>query len=136
MKGREIGLVAQFLIQHSNKVGVDLDSPSQFQLLKTYFNTRYMFPDKEIEIYRSANGEGYHIIVYGVKSTLKVREMLGDCSDRMRYSEKRSGIIETGDEVVDDVMFDTKMYHRCRITKMRHRERISEWNLTRAGFWE
>jgi len=131
-----IGLVARYLIDNSNKIGIDLDSPSQLQLLKTYFNAKHMFPDKKIEIYRSANGEGYHIIIHGVKSTLKVREMLGDCKDRMMYSEKRSGVIETGDEIVDDVMFSTKMYHRGRITKMRHRERISEWNLTRAGFWE
>lgn len=133
-----IGLVAEYLISNGNKLGVDLDDVTEFQLLKAFFNAKYLFPDKVVRVFRSSNGKGYHVIVYGVKSTLKVREMLCDCEQRREYSEFRSGLrgMVTGDEVVDDVMFGYKFIHtKSGELIERKRDEISEWNLMRRRQW-
>ena len=108
------GKVSDFLIRNSDKLGIDLDDPSELRFLMSYFNTCYMFPDKEIKVYISSGGSGYHIEVIGVRSRLSVRRTLGDCHDRMMYSETRSKNKDNqeefayGDPFVDDVLFAMK----------------------------
>ncbi len=141
--------VSSFLSEHSNKVGVDLDSPSEFRLLMAYFNARYMFPDKKIRLYTSSGGEGYHIEVYGIKSNLTVRRILGDCDDRIMYSEIRSknrDNVESfifGDPQADDVLFTIKSKISMRrvngmmkqIIRRQNRIEIDEGNLLARRFW-
>lgn len=137
--------VAAFLIDNDNKTGIDLDGVSDFEFLKTYFNAAYMFPDKEIKVYRSSGGHGYHIEIMGVKSLLSVRRTLGDCKDRMMYSILRSRSVygyddlAIGDPIVDDVMFSCKTkivdngklrrVYRQQRTEIDHKTAISQ------GFW-
>ncbi len=140
------GQVAQFLIDNSNKLGIDLDSVSRLRLLISYFNARYMFPDKKIRVFRSSGGNGYHIEVFGVKSTLRVRRTLGDCQDRMMYSEFRSKNKDNqeefviGDPVVDDVLFTVKTmkYVNRRgenVVKRQMRKQIDERSIIAQDFW-
>lgn len=106
--------VRSFLINNSNRLGIDLDDASEFEFLKSLYNARYMFPNAEIKVYRSSGGHGYHIEVIGVKSTLTARRTLGDCVGRMEFSEKRSITADTAEEfvignpVVDDILFAVK----------------------------
>lgn len=137
------GYVTEYLLMNSNKLGVDIDDlgtkDNGLRVLIAYFNAKHFFPDKEVQIYESAGGHGFHVVVIGVPSMLKVREMLGDCEQRREYSEMRSELkgMVTGDEVVDDVLFEfkCKLKHdnngRLEIEKTKKRKEISEWNLVR-----
>ena len=77
----------------------------------SYFNDKDMFPGKESKGFRSSSCDGYHIEIIGVRSVLSVRRTLGDCHDRMMYSELRSKNennqeeFDYGDLRVDDVLF-------------------------------
>jgi len=68
------------------RITVDLDCPSQFQLLKTYFNMRQM---GIVEIAESSGGKGYHLIVSGLPlpftKTLDIRLWLGDDAQRVKF---------------------------------------------------
>lgn len=141
--------ISTYLAQHSNKVGVDLDSPSEFELLKSYFNAKYAFPGKKIRLYVSSGGDGIHIEVYGVKSNLTIRRCLGDCVDRMSYSELRSknkDNVESfvyGDPDADDVLFTIKSKISMRridgkmkqVVKRQNRIEIDEKSLICRRFW-
>lgn len=106
--------VRSFLINNSNRLGIDLDDASEFKFLKTYYNAINMFPEADIQVYKSSGGQGYHIEIIGVKSTLTARRILGDCAGRMEFSEKRSKTKENADEfvignpAVDDILFAVK----------------------------
>ena len=79
------------------KLGVDLDRPSQFELLKTYFNARFITGNvKNVKVFRT--GKGYHIKI-DVPTNVFHRAGLGDDRDRLYLSELRGG---------DDVLFDYK----------------------------
>jgi hypothetical protein len=70
------------------RLTVDLDNPSELQLLKTYFNCkRYGI----VEVCISSGGKGYHMIVSGLKLTLKqvieLRRTLGDDENRIFFDE-------------------------------------------------
>ena len=73
------------------RVTVDLDSPSQLKLLKVYYNLR-RFGD--VEIRRSAGGQGYHLLVYNLSITyddsLKIRAMLGECETRLKFDSEKN----------------------------------------------
>lgn len=139
------GLVAKYLIENDCKTGIDLDGVSELEFLKTYFNAKYMFPDKEIRVYQSSGGHGYHIEIFGVKSRLSTRRMLGDCEGRIRYSILRSSSIcgydeiSAGDPVVDDVMFSCKTkvvdHRNLRRTYRQQRVRLDERSIISQGFW-
>ncbi len=141
------GKVSHFLVKNSNKLGIDLDSPTRLQLLRSYFNAKYMFPDKEIKVFRSSGGDGYHIEIWGVKSTLSIRRTLGDCIDRMMYSEIRSMTKDNKEEFVfdnpyvDDVMFaiKTRKVKRYKtgevIVKRQMRIEIDQRSLIAQDFW-
>ena len=142
-----IGKVADFLINNTDKLGIDLDEPSELKFLMSYFNARYMFPDNEIKVFRSSSGTGYHIEILGVRSVLSIRRTLGDCHDRMMYSELRSKNKDnqeefvTGDPFVDDVLFAIKtlkvrnwktgaerVYRRARVP-------VDDKSVVCQGFW-
>lgn len=141
--------ISSYLAQNSNKVGIDLDSVSEFKLLKSYFNAKNMFPGKKIRLYISSGGEGYHIEIYGVKSNLTIRRCLGDCADRMSYSELRSknkDNVESfvyGEPQADDVLFAIKSKLSMRrmngkikdVIKRQNRIEIDEGNLLAKRFW-
>jgi len=142
-----MGKVAEFLINETDKLGIDLDEPSELQFLTSYFNACYMFPDKEIRVFRSSSGDGYHIEIIGVRSLLSVRRTLGDCHDRMMYSELRSKNKDNqeefayGDPYVDDVLFAMKTLKVCnwktgteRIYR-RARVPVDDKSIICQGFW-
>ena len=124
--------MTEFLINHSNKTGIDLDSPSEFELMKAYFNAKHMFPDKQIKVFISSGGNGYHIEIHGVKSRLSVRRALCDCVGRMDCSESRTRNNINGDEfavgdpLVDDILFGLKIINFSNIHKVQKRVEISE----------
>jgi hypothetical protein len=141
------GKVAGYLINNTDKLGIDLDEPSELRFLMSYFNAKYMFPDREIKVFRSSSGDGYHIEIIGVRSVLSVRRTLGDCHDRMMYSELRSKNEDNqeefayGDPFVDDVLFAMKtlkvrnwktgterVYRRARVP-------LDEKSVICQGFW-
>lgn len=75
------------VINGSCHLGVDLDTKNQFHLLRSYFNARYMFPDKNIVVTESR--KGFHIKVEGIETSIKAREILGDDNARIQISEYR-----------------------------------------------
>ena len=141
-----MGLVAEFLIKSSNRLGIDLDECSELEMLKAYFNTKYMFPDKTVKVFQSSGGDGYHIRVHGVKSRLSIRRTLGDCRMRMEYSEMRSKnkdnkeLFVFSDPLVDDVMFSFKTKHVMKDGKIVKTQRqkvveIDEHYIIAQRFW-
>lgn len=70
------------------RVTVDLDNPSQLQLLKTYFNMKQL---GEVEVCISSSGKGYHLIVSGLPLTfqkaLELRRLLTDDNNRIWFDE-------------------------------------------------
>lgn len=76
------------------RVTVDQDVPSEFQLLKTYFNMKALAG--RVECARiSSGGEGYHFIVRGLpisfETSLILRRLLGDDVVRIGFDEEPSG---------------------------------------------
>lgn len=124
------GHATEKLIETSNRIGVDIDNTNYFNMLKTYYNAKYMFPDKEVRVYRSSSGNGFHIEVIGVPSTLVPRLTLGDCRNRVGYSVQRSLTSETAEEFavgnprLDDILFTTKTLYVHGRKYRRSRERI------------
>lgn len=71
------------------RVTVDLDEPSELQLLKAYFNLRYYCPVVNIE--RSPNLKGYHLEGWEVRNRAEedvLRRMCGDDPHRLRFDEE------------------------------------------------
>lgn len=141
--------ISSYLSENSNKIGVDLDSPSELRILMTYFNAKYMFPNNKMRLYISSGGDGYHIEVYGVKSNITIRRCLGDCNDRINYSEMRSKNKDNidsfiyGDPAADDVLFTIKSKLSTRringkmksIIKRQNRIEIDEKSIIARRFW-
>jgi len=75
------------------RVTIDLDEPSEFALLKAYFNIKALNGGAEARI--SASGEGYHFIVRGLpisfETSLRLRRLLGDDTTRIMFDEEESG---------------------------------------------
>lgn len=84
-------------------VGVDLDRKNRFQLLKSYYNAKYLFPHNEIMVYNT--NRGYHIEILGIKSNIEARALLCDDPERIRKSEQRMRIMNRD---FDDILFDMK----------------------------
>jgi len=93
-------------------LGIDLDNPSQFELLKAYFNARLL---GGVRLYRTEHG--YHLKV-NVPTSIEHRMGLGDDKRRIYLSELRGG---------DDVLFDVKNGRRVE-------ELDDDWIL-REPFW-
>lgn len=87
-------------LKQQRVLGVDIDHPTGFRLLKSYFNLAYMAAGKPIHVYKTPSG-GFHLEAYGLKTNLDARRLLQDCRGRLFFSELRKG---------DDVTFDRKFY--------------------------
>ena len=72
-------------------MGIDLDRPSQLQLLRSYFNAKAFFPHSRIEV--TETGHGFHIRIYrtcpSIEKNLDVRRNLGDDPNRLMFDENR-----------------------------------------------
>jgi len=71
------------------RLTIDLDEPSQFQLLKTYFNLKRLGLEMEIE---TSARKGWHFIIYGIplsqEQVLELRRLHGDDLNRILFDEK------------------------------------------------
>lgn len=107
-------------------IGVDLDTLNHFNLVKTYFNAKYI-ADKikgaHVDIYLSSSGRGYHVVIRGIESNADVRAYLGDDPNRLYESERRAGF---GLRPPDDILFDRK---RIRNGKWKRRKQIEAWTV-------
>ena len=74
-----------------DRTGVDLDKPSQLQLLKSYFNAKHFFPHSRIEV--TETGHGNHIRIHhkcpSIEKNLDIRRNLGDDPNRLMFDENR-----------------------------------------------
>jgi len=86
-----------------NHIGIDLDTKNRLRLLISYFNARHLFPGKDIRVYETKMG--HHLEILGIKSNLIARMILGDCPDRLWFSEERMRIFKRD---FDDVLFNIK----------------------------
>ena len=84
-----------YKITMNRDLGIDIDNPSEYELLTRYFNLKSVFGN--VKIIKTKHG--YHFIVPGVKSDMDLRYEFGDCPGRMYHSRLRGN---------DDVMFDVK----------------------------
>ncbi len=84
-----------------NELGIDLDYVPDYKLLMYYFNLKNVFPDKQIDVYRTKNG--YHLIVTGVPTSLELRRIFGDDMWRIEFEEERSRVFGRTKDV---------LYHR------------------------
>jgi hypothetical protein len=91
------------------RVGVDLDHPSQLQLLKSYFNAKAFFLHSQIEV--TETGHGFHIRIYhacpSIEKNLDARRNLGDDPNRLMFDENRKVHLLLHDWV--DTLFSLKL---------------------------
>lgn len=66
----------------------------------------YMFGKERVRVFETR--KGYHVRVEGVKSSAKVRAILGDDPERLYLSELRARF----EDEVDDVLFERKGDYR------------------------
>jgi hypothetical protein len=69
---------------------VDLDTPTEFDLLKTYLNAKGLF-GKNVKAKQT--GHGYHLRIYqqcaSIEKNLDIRRSLGDDPNRIGFDEER-----------------------------------------------
>jgi len=97
-------------------LAIDLDNPSEIELLTRYLNLKAVF--NNIKIVKTQHG--YHLIVPDVKSDLESRYEFGDCPGRLHHSELRGG---------DDVLFNIKGVMTRYGLKLFHDYEIDEYNI-------
>jgi hypothetical protein len=74
----------------SKRVGVDLDTHSELQVLKSYFNAKTLFPKSPVEV--KITGHGFHLRIFkqhSLKANIVARRILGDDPDRIECDERR-----------------------------------------------
>jgi hypothetical protein len=102
---------------------LDVDAPSELNLLKTYFNTRHIFGRID-EIRRSSRGHGYHIIVrhtnLNFRQILRLRHLLNDDEQRLKFDAE-------ADKKPKSILFRVK--NGCQV------ELLDERDLIRLPFW-
>ena len=95
--------------QTVDMVGIDLDSPSTYDMLREYFKAKQMFPHAEIKTYISNSGRGYHIEIKKSVTILEnflLRAYFNDCAHRLRYSMQKY-LIDKNDKWLD-LLFQQK----------------------------
>jgi len=83
-------------------LGVDKDTKNQFEVLKTYFNLKYLDPDAKV-----LEGKRGYNFVSKLLSSVELRAYLGDDADRLWHSQIRAMIHKN--EVMD-IIFTSKKY--------------------------
>lgn len=106
VKSLEFGLFLGEMITMVKLVTIDLDYPTDFELLKTYYNMRHFFGNVR---FRKSSRKGYHFVseVDSIthEEVLTLRTALGDDLNRIMMDTIRSG------KMVDrDVLWDCKGY--------------------------
>jgi hypothetical protein len=93
----------------ANRIGVDLDRPSELQLLKAYFNAKAFFRHNRVEI--KATGHGFHIRIYrkcpSITKNMDVRRNLGDDPNRLWFDENRKKLPQLHNWI--DTLFSMKL---------------------------
>ncbi len=110
---------------------VDLDTHNQFQLLKTYFNAKWLASNinKKADVKVYITKHGFHIRVKGVKTNIHHRCGLGDDKERIYLSEIRGGV-----DYADDVLFNIK-YLKRGDGKVLYKSCEEEYNVMSLPFW-
>ena len=101
-------------------LGIDKDTKNQFEVLRTYFNLRYLDPDAKV-----LEGKRGYNFVSKLLSSVELRAYLGDDADRLWHSQIRAMIHKN--EVMD-IIFTSKKY----AGKWTKKEEV---NLMSMPFW-
>jgi hypothetical protein len=105
------------------RLTLDVDAPSELNLLKTYFNVKAIFGRID-EIRRSSRGHGYHIIVrhtnLNFRQILRLRHLLNDDEQRLKFDEE-------ADMKPKNLMFRSKDGYEVQV--------LDERNLIALPFW-
>ena len=75
------------------RLAVDLDAPSELELLRRYLNLRGVAETygSGFQARRSSGGRGYHLVAYGVDAGLWDRAAYGDDPGRIHFDEVEPG---------------------------------------------
>lgn len=90
-----------------NYVGIDIDQKKD--LVIAYINVKILFPDAEIDVFKSSSGNGFHIKIWKSISffdDLCIRCQLFDDPARIAISMRR--FIQNPEDMYFDVLFDKK----------------------------
>jgi hypothetical protein len=101
-------------------LGVDKDTKNQFEILKTYFNLKYV--DENAKVIEGKRGYNF---ISSLPSSVELRAFLGDDPDRLWHSQIRAMIHKN--EVMDIIF--TKKKYAGKWTKK------EEVNLMSMPFW-
>lgn len=99
----------QTLSQITQHIGVDIDSPSTYDLLFSYLKAKKLFPNTRITVSVSPSGSGFHLIIHKKVSVLEniyYRIMLHDDPWRIILSLKK--LFLNPQEEYFDIIFDSK----------------------------
>lgn len=121
-----IDMEASDSIDELHTLGIDLDRPSMLELYTTYFNLAYSFPDSEIVVFKT--GHGYHIVVKGVKTDLRLREIFGDDVLRVYFEDVRC---EAFNKEPEDVLFTRKREVKVKFNRHGEPFVVSTYSHTR-----
>jgi hypothetical protein len=91
-------------VERRERIGVDLDHPSIFQLLKTFFNAKRL---GDVHVYQT--GRGYHLKILRPlprELNLHVRAALGDDPQRLQWDEEK---LKLGAGELVDTLFNYKV---------------------------
>jgi len=97
-------------------IDIDIDRPTKYRLLETYFKAQKKFPDTKIEVFRSPS-KGYHIKIWAdlpILDRLAVQALLNDDPHRIWYILKRYGMGIKN----PFIMFDKKNGKKCKKINM------------------
>lgn len=91
-------------ISRKHRVGIDIDTKNQFELLRRYFNSK-RFGD--VLVYETLHG--YHLHIYrenrSIEDNMQIRMILGDCQNRLDLDEAR---IRFGLGCITETLFEYK----------------------------
>ena len=77
-------------MNRQHRIGIDIDTKNQSELLRKYFNSRLISED--IETYETRGGYHFHIRMDSrtKEENLHIRRMIGDCKNRIELDEYRT----------------------------------------------
>lgn len=98
-----------------HRLALDLDSPRELDILKSYFNTKTVCKQP---VFSKRTGHGVHFKTYidtTIQQNLTLRTLLGDDVGRIRFDEERSHYETLHDWV--DTTFTVKKKQGKKLTK-------------------